>query len=34
MKILLVLLVIVVSGCKSTHTTCEAYEGRKVVKKK
>ena len=34
MKIQLVLLVIVVSGCKSTHTTCEAYEGRKVVKKK
>lgn len=34
MRILLVLLVIVVSGCKSTHTTCEAYEGRKVVKKK
>lgn len=34
MRWLLVLLVIVVTGCKTTHRPCEAYDGKKITKKK
>lgn len=35
MKKLLILIVLGLTACKSTtHTTCDAYGGKKVVKKK